>query len=147
MLNSIRNVFGGRAQIDGCFYHLCQSTWRHINELGLTNLYENSDDVKKAVGMMDGLAFLPLQHVNAGAVIVRNKMLQVNAALLPLLNYFLQTYVGVWVPPPPPLNNNQMIFQPPLFPPATWNVYDLTLQGGDRTNNIYARGGITPSKS
>ena len=56
-----------------------QSTWRHINELGLTNLYENSDDVKKTVGMMDGLAFLPLQHVNAGAVIVRNKMLQVKS--------------------------------------------------------------------
>ena len=101
-----------------------------MQELGLTALYMANDDVKKFVGMMDGLAFLPVQDNAAGVAIVRNFM--PNPALAPLLTYFLQTYVGVWV-----LNaNNQMVFRPPLFPLLPWNVYTITLNGGSRTNNV-----------
>ena len=79
---------------------------------------------------MDGLAFLPVQDIAAGVVIVRNFM--PNPALAPLLTYFLQTYVGVWV-----LNaNNQMVFRLPLFPLLSWNVYTITLNGGSWTNNV-----------
>ena len=99
--------------LDGKFCR--KSTWRHVHELGLTALYMANDDVKKFVGMMDGLASLPLQDIAAGVVIVRNFMS--NPALAPLLTYFLQTYVGVWV-----LNaNNQMVSRPPLFPLLSWN--------------------------
>ena len=101
-----------------------------MHELGLTALYMANDDVKKFVGMMDGLAFLPVQDIAAGVVIVRNFM--PNPALAPLLTYFLQTYVGVWV-----LNaNNQMVSRPPLFPLLSWNVYTITLNGGSRTSNV-----------
>lgn len=27
------------------------------------------------------------------------------------------------------------VIRPPLFPPVTWNVYDQTRLGGERTNN------------
>ena len=122
--------FGPLVELNGCFYHLCLSTWRHVQELGLTALCMANDDVKKFVGMMDGLAFLPVQDNSAGVVIVRNFM--PNPALAPLLTYFLQTYVGVWM-----LNaNNQMVFRLPLFPLLSWNVYTITLNGGSRTNNV-----------
>ena len=102
--------FGPLVELNGCFYHLCLSTWRHAQELGLTALYMANDDAKKFVDMMDGLAFLPVQDIAAGVVIVRNFM--PNLALAPLLTYILQTYVGVWV-----FNaNNQMVFRLSLFP-------------------------------
>ena len=62
VFNTLRRIYGPLIDIRGCFYHLCQSTWRHIQQLGLTNLYRTRDDVKIFVGMMDGLAFLPLAH-------------------------------------------------------------------------------------
>lgn len=131
-MNAVRNVFGPLVSLDGCFYHLCQNTWRHIQDLGLVVQYNASDVVKQFVGMMDGLAFLPVQDIDAGVIVVRNAV--PNLAFVPLLQYFLETYVGVYVINP---NNGQLVFQVPLFPPATWNVHDITLQPqGSRTNNI-----------
>ena len=37
--NCIRNIFGPLVELNGCFYHLCQSTWHHVQEIGLTALY------------------------------------------------------------------------------------------------------------
>ena len=122
--------FGPLVESIGCFYHLCLTTWRHVHGLGLTALYMANDDVKKFVGMVDGLAFLPVQDIAAGVVIVRNFM--PNPALAPLLTYFLQTYVIVRV-----LNaNNQMVSRPPLVPLLFWNVCTRTLNGDSRTNKV-----------
>ena len=45
-MNAVRNVFGPLVSLDGCFYHLCQNTWRHIQDLGLVVQYNASDVVK-----------------------------------------------------------------------------------------------------
>ena len=106
------------------------NTCRHIQQLGFAALYNADENIKKVVGMMDGLAFLPINDLQAGVVAVRNAI--PNPLFFPLLQYFLETYVGVYV-----MNvNNQMVHQPPLFPPATWNVYQIALNGRSRTNNI-----------
>ena len=128
LLGNKRN-FDPLVELNGRFCHLsgyvAPRAWTWLNSLYMAN-----DDVKKFVGMMDGLAFLPVQDITAGVVIVRNFM--PNPALAPLLTYFLQTYVGVWV-----LNaNNQMVSRPTLFPLLSWNVYTITLNGGSRTNNV-----------
>ena len=54
-------------------FHL-QSTWRKVQELGLTQLYKENDDVKLFVGMMDATAFLPVADVAAGIDILRANM-------------------------------------------------------------------------
>ena len=65
-MNAVGAVFGDHVAVQGCFYHLCQSTWRKIQELGLVVDYTSRDEVKLFVGMLDGLAFLPVDDVVAG---------------------------------------------------------------------------------
>ena len=56
-----------------------------------------------------------------------------------LVDYFDSTYVSGTVRSVRPTTNGigRLRFRrlPPLFPPNTWNVHDITLAGGDRTNN------------
>ena len=68
---SIRNVFGPGVETNGCFYHLTQSTWRRVQNVGLQQLYLNDDEVKKFAGMMDGLAFLPVNDLLNGVAILQ----------------------------------------------------------------------------
>ncbi|XP_029645455.1 uncharacterized protein LOC115219431 [Octopus sinensis] len=53
-------VFGHSVEGKGCFYHLTQSTWRKIQKLGLISMLS----FVCFVGMIDALAFLPLEDVN-----------------------------------------------------------------------------------
>src|SRR6218665_699646 len=56
-------AFGQQVNVTGCFYHLTQSTWRKIQELGLSVAYRDNKTLKHFCGMLDGLAFLPLTDV------------------------------------------------------------------------------------
>jgi len=66
----------------------------------------------------------------------------VNDRLMALLTYFDVMYVASaarWVQRPtsdqgiPPLVIRHL---PPLFPPPVWNVFEPTVNGNDRTNNL-----------
>jgi len=81
VLRAIQGVFDGGVQQHGCFYHLTQ-------ELGLTNLYREDDNFKLFVGMLDGLAFLPVNHVPAGMQLLRNRSRR--------LGQLFRHYVRVW---------------------------------------------------
>ena len=59
-------VFGDHIRVQGCFFHLTQSTWRKVQTLGLTTRYKDDDDVKQFCGMMDALAFLPINDLHEG---------------------------------------------------------------------------------
>ena len=63
---AIPPVFGSEVTCRGCFYHLTQSSWRKIQELGLTTIYKDDEDIKLFCGMVDSLAFLPLDDIPAG---------------------------------------------------------------------------------
>ena len=43
MHNAVRNQLGVNVSIKGGFFHLCQSTWRQVPDLGLVALYQNND--------------------------------------------------------------------------------------------------------
>ena len=73
--------------------------------------------------MIDGLAFVPIGHLNIAVQVLRNNV--PNPVMQPLLDYFVNTYVIGQAGPPP---------QPPMFPPQMWNKYQITLDGDDRTN-------------
>ena len=54
----------------------------------------------------------------------------------PLVDYFDSTYVnGACRPAPADNTTAEPRRRRPRFPPTTWNVHELTLNGGDRTNN------------
>ena len=38
-LQAVKSTLGRSVRIQGCFFHLYQSTWRKIQELGLTRMY------------------------------------------------------------------------------------------------------------
>ena len=62
-MHAVTAVFGQQVHVQGCFFHVCQSTWRHVHDMGLTALYNVDDVAKHFVEMLDGLALLPLADV------------------------------------------------------------------------------------
>ena len=57
-------MFGAGVWIQGCFYHLTQSTWRRVQQEGLSVRYKEEDEIKQFCRMLDGLAFLPPERVS-----------------------------------------------------------------------------------
>ncbi|KAL8577385.1 hypothetical protein ACOMHN_060207 [Nucella lapillus] len=137
-------VFGRDVHCRGCFYHLSQSTWRKIQELGLAPRYHADQEFRLFCGMMDGLAFLPLNDVQEGMAFLRINLPQDPPEVEDLLNYFDQTYVSGRYRPiqQQPAGDGaaaapiRMRRIPPLFAPAIWNVHNATIDNNPRTNNI-----------
>ena len=137
VIRAVSDVIGRHVQHQGCFFHLTQSTWRKVQQLGLTADYQSRDDVRHWVGMLDGMAFLPLDKVEDGLCHVRDSMPDV-AGLDDLLTYFDTTYVrGTFRRVRCTSNPLRMRLQrtSPLYPPPVWNVFDATCSGSERTNN------------
>ncbi|KAG7166705.1 hypothetical protein Hamer_G010341 [Homarus americanus] len=138
-LNAISNKLGPHANAKTCFYHLTQSTWRKIKSLGLSNRYKEDDDIKHFCGMLDGLAFLPVDRVSNGMDYIKDNTPN---GLEDLVDYFDATYVtGKYrridqtrqYPGPVTMRVRRI---PPLFPPEKWNVNLATINNKDRTNNF-----------
>ena len=92
MMNAIRRNVEPEVHISGCFFHLCKNRGKYIQNLGLAAIYQNSDEVKLWYGMVDGLAFLPQNHIAAG---MQHFQQNVPAGfVVPLLDYFDETYVS-----------------------------------------------------
>ncbi|KAH7943468.1 hypothetical protein HPB52_011957 [Rhipicephalus sanguineus] len=62
-MNAVKADFGEDVTIKACFFHLCQSTWRKIQDLRLTTLYRQDQEFRTSMGMVDALAFLPPDDV------------------------------------------------------------------------------------
>ncbi|KAK4883085.1 hypothetical protein RN001_006404 [Aquatica leii] len=134
VIQSITAVFGEEVNVKGCFYHLAQSTYRKVQELGLVVMYREDKNFSKFCGMLDGLVFLPLEDVHRGINFLRKIVL---AAAEDLITYFDGTYVSgtyrrIGNEQNGPLRMRNIA---PMFPPPLWNVHDSTLEDGDRTNN------------
>ena len=73
--------------INYCLFHLGQSVYRQVQQLGLTQEYCTSVQFKQRIKMLTYLAFLPKEDVVLGF-----ESLQIiyedNEAIQPLLNYF-----------------------------------------------------------
>ena len=91
-MGAVSTSIGDQVSIQGCFYHLTQSTWRKVQELGLTNLYKESPEVRTFIGMIDALAFLPVDEVEQGMAHLKD-VIPDHPGMEELLNYFDSTYV------------------------------------------------------
>ncbi|KAK2168885.1 hypothetical protein LSH36_13g02114 [Paralvinella palmiformis] len=89
---AITSIPGEHLSTQGCFYHLTQSTWRKVQELGVSNAYHAHDEVRTFVGMIDSFAFLPVDRVSDGMQHLRSNIPEY-ASLDDLLNYFDTVYV------------------------------------------------------
>ena len=66
IMRAIQSIFGIGVIVKGCFFHLCQSTYRKLQGLGLVREYDSNADFKHFCGKIDSLAFLPLDDVFRG---------------------------------------------------------------------------------
>ncbi|XP_060869713.1 uncharacterized protein LOC132944409 isoform X2 [Metopolophium dirhodum] len=62
MIQAIELVFVD-VNIQCCYYHLSQSIWRKVQNIGLATKYKENENVHQIVGMLKGLALLPLKYV------------------------------------------------------------------------------------
>ena len=123
--NAFKDIFP-RTEVDGCFFHLCQSVHRKLVSLGLKNLYETDVEFNTLVKSLPCLAFVPLVEVEERF----NEL----AALFPdeenvqlLLFYFESTYIihrGVGG-----------LVREARFPPGDWNFFLSAGQCLPKTTN------------
>jgi hypothetical protein len=114
-----KHVFDDSVQIKGCFFHLCQSMWRKIQHLRLSSVYKNYKNIRMNCDMINALAFLLHSEVSSGMAYLYTI---IPIELLPVAKYFDDIYVsGTYVTS--------------MFSPILWNVFDVILNGGERTNN------------
>lgn len=130
---AVSSTWGVPTNVRGCFFHLTQSTWRKIQQLGQVESYKQDAVFRHFCGMMDGLAFLPVDKVQEGMDFLRTV---VPANANDLLDYFDATYVSgrMQAQAGDGLRLN-LQRNPPKFPPHIWNVHEPTITGESRTNN------------
>lgn len=132
-MNAVKAILGEDTRTKACFFHLCQSTWRKIQELGLVACYKEDDSFRVFVGMLDGLAFLPVEDVEDGMRLLRGIMPH---QATELFDYFDACYVtGTFRQLTRADGNIRLRRLPARFPPEDWNVHEATAEGSHRTNN------------
>ncbi len=121
--NAVKTMLGD-VDIKGCFYHLTQSTWRRVQAEGLATEYRENDELKQFVGMIDGLAFLPVDEVVEGIDGTEGPCARLCDASDRLFRQHI--YVnGGFKSVRGPSGVIRMSRTPPRFPPPTWNVHEL----------------------
>ena len=139
-INAVRTVLGQHVVIQGYFYHLTQSTWRHIQEMRLVPLYNKNKNVKQFCRMLDALTFLPAVKVRDEMTYLRGNIPECEGKeqLEQLLNYFYRTYVsGTFRSTQRPKADGSMhVVHLRRIPPNVCNVHDATISGTARSNNF-----------
>ncbi|KAG4076846.1 hypothetical protein HA402_006556 [Bradysia odoriphaga] len=131
-INAAKKYFP-RAKFHACFFHLCQSVWRHIQHLGLQTRYMSDPDYAKNVRQLLALAFVPPADITDRFIqLCRTPFWEENddpdnGKLQDLLQYFESTYIGSVG-----RNGKRKAVQ---FPPEIWSVHEITVLGIPRTNN------------
>ena len=124
--NALQEVFEN-VQITGCFFHLCQSIRKHVQDLGLTVSVREHLDQQTTVSMLRALPFIPEEDIIRGFEDLVGFVEDHCPVLLPLFDYFENTYIG------PRGRNNRR--RAPLFPPELWNLHSRVKESHPRTNN------------
>lgn len=128
-INAASNNFN-KAQVHGCFFHLGQNIWRHVQQCGLQTNYAEDNEFAKNVRMLMALALVPVEDM----IIAFEKLMEIpfwqdieadeyNTQKQALLSYFESTYIGK------PGRTPNSTRRSPLFAVAMWNMYQLTLDG------------------
>ncbi|CAK9292486.1 unnamed protein product [Gordionus sp. m RMFG-2023] len=106
-----------------------QSTHRKIQELGLESSNRNDPTLCLFAAMIDGLAFLPIHDVKRSMEYLKTIVSDENKELL---IYFDKNYVNGELR----YGRNTQKQVEPLLPLKTWNVFNVTIAGENRTNNV-----------
>ena len=123
---AIRKVFGNEIQIYGCYFHLSQSFFRNIQLQGFINDFRNNKLFKKCFQLCQALAFLPVEDVKLGYILLKTYVENNCETFSPFLQYIETYYIG-------------SIGKKARFEIKTWNVHHRILMGLPRTSNKLER--------
>ena len=118
------------ASVRGCYFHLCQSVLRKVNDVGLKVQYETDNEVRGFIRCLPALAFVPPENVLEGFEILVETMPQGFDHLDELVTYFEHTYVRGRRH-----RGRGDNYGPALFPVALWNQHTAGADGIARTTN------------
>ena len=68
--------------IEGCYFHLCQSLMQKISELGLKKTYESNSELVLALNMIPALRFVPKSKVEIGFNLIIEEICNVATKLV-----------------------------------------------------------------
>ncbi|KAK4872511.1 hypothetical protein RN001_014540 [Aquatica leii] len=126
-INAVTGQFP-EATLCGCFFHFTHCIWRHIQEAGLQQRYNNDPDFALQLKQLAALAFVPEDHLIASykELIDCEFYTDNENILLPVTNYFEDTWIG---------RLDRRRRRQPLFPINMWNIYSKVVENLPRTNN------------
>ena len=126
-MNAFQVKFPG-AQLSGCYFHLGQSVWRHINgEQIARHRYKTEPDFAIRARMFCALAFVPTDRVIEFMEILMEDAIEVNDEIQYIARYFQDTYTGQ--------RFASGMVRPGTFPFPIWNMFDRVRARKPRTNN------------
>jgi hypothetical protein len=111
-----------------CLFHLRQSAFRKVQDLGLQVAYRdpNDESVRDAFRTMVGVAFVPTDDVAEAFMEAREN---IPARMTAFVDYFEETYIMGRRP------RGRRRATAPRYPPRQWNQYRAALDNEPRTNN------------
>jgi hypothetical protein len=127
-MNAFQQAFP-RAEVSGCYFHLCQSVLRKVNEVGLKAEYESNDEITGFIRCITALSHVPAADVVDAFDILVQQMPR-NEKVEEVATYFERTYVRGRRRP-----GRGEHYNPPIFPVAVWNKFDAAGDGIARTTN------------
>ena len=126
-INAIQAI-NNQVDVKGCFYHLSSNIWKHIQNLGLQQRYNDDQEFAVNLRMLCALAFLPPAHVIQGFDDLADHIRQnYNQDVDELLDYFEDTYIGRY--------RRNAPRRQPMFAIQIWNMFHRTDNELPRTNN------------
>ena len=112
-----------QSEVAGRFFHLGQSVYRKVKELGLSGKYLADEGCRLRAKTLAALAFLPIEEVTEGYELIEGGFADEEQEFLA---YFAATYIGRRLPAGR---------RRPLFEHQWWGVDDRMTTGALRTNN------------
>ena len=127
-MGAFRDGFGDSI-ITGCYFHLCQSIIRKVNDVGLKVEYEGDSVMNGFIRCLPAISHVPEEHVTEAFDLLIEDM-PTDDRVNELVTYFEHTYIRGRRRPGRGENYGQAIFPVPL-----WNQYNSAGEGIARTTN------------
>ena len=118
------------AVISGCYFHLCQSVLRKVNDIGMKQEYETNNAVCGSVRCLAALALVPEVDVIEAFDLLADDIADLHERMPELLSYFEHTYIRGRRRAGQAGN-----YGPSIFPVHRWNQHQAAGDGIARTTN------------
>lgn len=127
-MNAVKSEFPNTS-INGCFFHLSQCIWRHLQEAGLQKNYIQDSEFALHIRMLPALAYVPQNKVikDYEKLLDSEYFSENKELLMPIIDYFEGTWIGRL--------HRRGQRKDPIIPISVWNCYDLVAADLPRTNN------------